>query len=292
MKETDGKKDKNRIILAIIIMLSVLGGTMLFFAAPKFGLEAFKNNWIIFLTFTTPAVLLILWVSKRRKACIPVVIACGVTGFITEFWGCGLGLWSWVDMKTLFMVNDGIIGVGGFPIEMPIIYSYVGVWINQMSNELFSDAGESFRSKGRYQIFSNKKWNMVIIVTFIVSASIIIAGPLWVQSLVFLSTGILLMSFIPSGSRSRNHLIILLVGILTGVAGFFFENFATGGIIPEICIWKYDLPRWSEGLIGVPIVFAAPICGFVAYFGCGLIFSAAWFIGLKTFYVNQELKTS
>jgi hypothetical protein len=77
----------------------------------------------------------------------------------------------------------------------------------------------------------------------------------------------------PSGSEAAWALVV-------GCFGFFFENYATGGLDPAFAVWRYDPgahARLSRGWVPLPFVGTAPWTAFLGYFGTGLsVFGAAF----------------
>ena len=67
---------------------------------------------------------------------------------------------------------------------------------------------------------------------------LIVCEPAYLQSATLLCIGItLLLLFLRTrGARAATF----GWGLLVGCAGFFFEVFATGGVLPEFAVWRYD----------------------------------------------------
>lgn len=254
-----------RILFTIISSLIILVG---------FGIAflIFKNNFTAFFIATCICIIPIFCFSKNKKTGLLLALYAGFFGFMTEWWGCGLGYWTWRETISIHMM------FGIFPIEMPIIYFFCGLWVNQVLNEVYSTEIEDFREN--QHLHCSKHGLIFVIITIITTYSIFIISPVWIQSMLILSTGLILMMVI------AKRIIILSFGLFMGFIGFLLENFATGGFSSELIIWQYDFLVHETALIVDPIIIAMPISAVIAYLGTGLILCSLIFIGVKT--VNKN----
>ncbi len=257
----DKLKDR-RILITIFSALIIL-------IAFSIAFLIFRTNFIAFFFLTCLGIIPIFFFSRNKKIGLVVGGYAGFFGFLTEWWGCSLGYWTWINTQSLYMV------FGIFPVEMPIIYFFCGLWINQFLNEIYIEEIEDFRNNMQLQI--SKPWLIFLFITTAICYLTFIISPIWIQSMLILSTGLILMA-----SISKRKIILSLGGI-TGVAGFFFENFATGGFLPDLIIWRYNFVVHQSAIIPDPIIVAAPISAIIAYFGTGLIMGSLIFIGTKVF---------
>ena len=111
--------------------------------------------------------------------------------------------------------------------------------------------------------------------------ALIICEPAYLQSATLLCTGITLRLFLPTfNARAAT----LGWGLLVGFAGFFFEVFATGGVLPDFAVWRYN-PEVQHAVVArgrwqvpVPYIRTSPVTAFPAYVGTGLIIFSLSFL--------------
>jgi len=261
------KKILSRIVFAAAI-----------FAFFSVAFIIFTNNWFAIFLLTSIFIIPIFYLSKNKKTALLVGAYGGIFGFLTEYWGCSLGLWVWVDVITLWNVN------GVFPVEMAIIYFYCGIWVNQVFQDVFEKQIEEHFQDFRPQFFKNKIQNVILVIVFVACYTIFIIERIWIQSMLILSTGLLLVSFIPKKK------IIWVVAIVVGFSGLFLENFATGGaqwLFPGLVIWQYNPSLHINALIPNPMFIASPISAVIAYTGSGIIMGSILYLGNYYFYFKK-----
>ncbi|MHA1698401.1 MAG: hypothetical protein ACTSWN_06140 [Promethearchaeota archaeon] len=245
-----------------------------------------RNRVVFFGMFIYAGFIFIAWRTPARKISSLIGLVGGSIGFFTELWGCSNRYWNWTQpCVSIWMIGGNPYG---FPFEVVFAYFSAGFWIGKVVQVMFprlidSQMNVNWRLMMRSLSFLIKL--MIAVVIFTISLIIIIIEPAYLQSLMLLSCGLLILIFLERDVTG----VVLLFAVVMGLAGFFFENFATG-IIPGFSVWEYDIPLYSALKIPIPIIGVAPVTAFLAYFGCGLLlFSLSFMLPVKLRKKNRSL---
>lgn len=225
--------------------------------------------------------------------CLRAALIAGLIGLLTEEWGCSHCLWNWHAHTTSFhmiTIMESAPENNGFPIEVIIAYMGAGFWMASISKVVLAPEHlflEKQLKVYRQRLMVNRglkpRWNFYKPESFwkystrraVPSALFLIAycEPVYRQSALLLCVGLLIIYRLPQNAKNA----ILCWGCITGVAGIFFEIYATGGIIEDLIVWKYDHEKHhnmaKQGIFSLPVFFVrtAPLSAFFAYIGTGLI---------------------
>ncbi|MHA1791163.1 MAG: hypothetical protein ACTSVI_00880 [Promethearchaeota archaeon] len=237
----------------------------------------FNTNMLMFGIFIYAGFAWIFFTTKEKKIPALIGILGGTIGAFTEAWGCLNHYWNWEEpCITIWMIGGH---PSGFPFEVVFAYFAAGFWIGKITGVLFPELIEykkKYASMKNTRIKEKIHYSISLLVSLL-AFTIIVIEPAWLQSLILLATGVILVIFLPR----RVTLGILPFSLFMGISGFFFENFATG-ILPGFSVWTYNIPLYSTLKIAIPIVGVAPISAFIAYFGCGMIlFSLVFHLNKK-----------
>ena len=284
-----------RVKLAEIVV--VLSATAILFYVLREDMRSF-GRWVAFglayVVWTAP--------SKRKSVCTGLVA--GFIGAATEQWGCAQGLWNWVDpafhagdlpTRSLWMIGGA---PRGFPVEVVVAYAGAGLWMSSISCVVLKkehadcaaitrcDAGVAAGGGGSSGGggeggVESKTSTLLWVCTTLPLLALIICEPAYLQSAILLSTGISLLLLLPTFSARA---ATMGWGLLVGCAGFFFEVFATGGVLPDFAVWRYN-PNVQHAVVArgmwqvpVPYFRTAPLYAFPAYVGTGLIIFSLSFL--------------
>ncbi|MHA1291537.1 MAG: hypothetical protein ACTSQJ_02585 [Promethearchaeota archaeon] len=256
-------KEQRLQLLELVLFLSL--ASLFFFI--------YGTNMIMFGLMVYIGFVWLLYKTPNRKLCLITGCIGGFIGFCTEWWGCSNRLWQWTEPQISIWYVFG--HPYGFPIEVVFAYMASGFWIGKVSLILFEpqhkETIEFFKSNA-YLRRKNIKISLNILV-YTISISIVIIEPIYIQSMLLISTGINLFIWLPRQTKE----IVLPMAVFMGAIGFFFENFATG-IIPNFSVWQYNLKAHNNLNIPNPIIGVAPISAFIAYTGTGFILFSLTFI--------------
>ena len=273
----------------LVEIAAVLGATACLFYALREDMASFGRCVALGLVYVIRTAS-----SPRRSLCTGLVA--GVVGAATEQWGCAQGLWNWVDpafhagdrpTRSLWMVGGA---PHGFPVEVVLAYAGAGWWMSSISCVVlaeehtdYADAvGRGGGDRGGGELGGGSLRTWLWICTALPLLVLIVCEPAYLQSATLLCIGItLLLLFLRTrGARAATF----GWGLLVGCAGFFFEVFATGGVLPEFAVWRYD-PEIQRAVVArgawqvpVPYIRTAPLSAFPAYVGTGLIIFSLSFI--------------
>lgn len=245
----------------------------LFLGCATFFFWYFNTNMLMFGVFVYIGLGWLIFKTPNRMLSFLSGIFGGAIGFLTEAWGCPNHLWNWTEpIITLWMIFGHY---KGFPVEIVIAYFAAGFWIGKVSLILFepqhAETLEFFVNKG-YLEQKNLKLGLILLL-YSISIIIILMEPIYIQSLILISTGLTLFLWLPKQTKK----LVWPMAIFMGFVGFFFENFATG-IIPSFSVWEYNLDVHNNLVIPNPIVGVAPISALIAYTGTGFILFSLTFI--------------
>ncbi|MHA1684050.1 MAG: hypothetical protein ACTSUE_24135 [Promethearchaeota archaeon] len=247
----------------------------LFLSLATLFFYIFGTQMAMFGVFIYVGLAWLVYSTPNRKLCLMVGLLGGTIGALTEAWGCFSGFWNWTQPCISLLMIGG--NPTGFPIEVVVAYFSAGFWIGKVTLILFKDSVTDVQEK-----FANgaNKFNIptihaaLIVVLNCAGIALIFVEPLFLQSILLLTCGISIFSFLPGRVMKR----IISIIIFMGFAGFFFENFATG-IVPGFSVWEYNPAAYVNLTIPIPFVGVAPVSAWVAYTGCGfLLFSGAFLL--------------
>jgi hypothetical protein len=281
--------------IKLIEIYAVLGSTAALFYYLKEDMLMFGIYVYIGLIYVVSSSI------NFKTSCINGFVS-GAIGAATEHWGCSQGLWNWVDpsfnamdrsTKSLWMVNGA---PHGYPVEVVVAYAGAGFWMTSISLSVLSAEHEEMkniinRKQSWYQtlykqLFNFLQQNTMFCYTFMVLLvalkMLILFEPAYLQSSSLLLIGSLLTVLLPS---TNIKIATLGWAIITGIAGLFFEIYATGGFLPESAVWRYNheiqrnIVEQGNFQIRVLFLLTAPLSAFPAYVGTGLIiFSLSFWI--------------
>jgi hypothetical protein len=227
----------------------------------------------------------------------------GVIGAATEQWGCSTGLWNWVsssyphgdrDTTSLWMVGGS---PQGFPIEVVVAYGKqvspkflpavtfrhffaagAGFWMASISKVVLAPEHDDVaRAAGTGGSHDSIREGSIAAALRRITTTLLVglacSEPAYVQSACLLCAGI----NVASGLTTRATWAAVCWGVLVGVCGLFFEMFATGGLLENVAVWRYDQAKHHEmvqaGALQAPMFFlrTAPYTALFAYIGTGLV---------------------
>ncbi|MHA1149436.1 MAG: hypothetical protein ACTSR8_14460 [Promethearchaeota archaeon] len=255
---------------------------VLFISCATFFFWYFNTNMLMFGVFVYIGLGWLIYKTPNRKLSLITGIIGGLIGFLTEAWGCSTHLWNWTEpIITLWMILGHY---NGFPVEVVIAYFASGFWIGKVSLILFEP-----QHKKTLKFWANKDYNEkknlrlgIGILLYVTAITVIIIEPVYIQSMLLISTGVNLFLWLPKQTKE----LVLPMSIFMGLIGFFFENFATG-IIPSFSVWEYNIAAHNNLNIPDPIVGVAPISALIAYTGTGLIlFSLTFILNTKLYQIS------
>ncbi len=260
-------KAQKRQMLELVIFLSM----------ASLAFYIFRTNMALFGIFVYVGLAWLFVTTPSRKISLITGVVGGAVGFFTEFWGCTQHVWNWkLPITTLWMLFGD---ANGFPIEVVIAYFAAGFWIAKTAHVLFKPSTDYtvkfYEAEGLQDTLKVRK--ILAILLPIPEIVILLIEPMWMQSMILTAVGIVIMCFLPAEALKW----VLPIGIFMGGVGFFFENFATGGLGLGVEVWKYDVTLYATLRIPDPVVGVAPISAFFAYMGVGLVLFGLSFLLLK-----------
>jgi len=202
----------------------------------------------------------------------------GAVGAATEYWGCvATGLWNWVDpsytagdlpTQSLWMAGGT---PQGFPIEVVVAYAGAGFWMASISKVVLAPEHREVAARGRCRPAALFTACRLLLECMLVALAYF--EPACLQSGLLAAAGLHALSGLPPSAASAT----VEWGAIVGCSGFFFEIFATGGLVKSFAVWRYS-PSTTAALIQagalrlpVPFVRTAPLTALLAYFGTGLL---------------------
>lgn len=222
---------------------------------------------------------IVIFLVRRPLAGLVMMVAGGMFGYFCDLWGVSSGLWAYnTNTVSMLVLNGGDLARGGFPIEIVLSYVFAAMWFTYILESLFdvetNDMASAYEA-GAAPVKIKSFIPVAVIASF--SALVIAIEPLHLEALGYFTAGVFLMSFIPGRMKS----VPLVFGIVTGIAGTFFELFCTGHVVPGALIWTYQQPVWDALRIPSPMFSGVPISALYAYFGVGAALSSIYLLLLR-----------
>ncbi len=185
-----------------------------------------------------------LFLARHIYIGLIMMVAGGMFGFFTDFWGTSLNVFQYIPETTTFVVLlSGELGNGGVPFEIVASYFFASMWLTQIAESLFDREIEElieYYDSGEKLIKGYKQMLPAVIVV-IISIIMVSIRPILIQPWTYFSIGVFMTCLVPGTKK----LIPILFGLMVGFAGFFFELFCSGEIFPDVVIWTYPNPDWS-----------------------------------------------
>jgi len=268
-KETVFKLKEKKYVKDLLITLAFL---MIMLGSFYFSVVGGKPNLIPFIIMVILCFTVItLFLARHIYIGLIMMVAGGMFGFFTDFWGTSSNVFQYIPETTTFVVLlSGELGNGGVPFEIVASYFFASMWLVQITESLFDREIEELieHYDSGAKLISGYKQMMPAIIVVIISIIIVSIRPLLFQPWTFFSIGVFMTCLVPGTKK----LIPISFGLMVGLAGFFFELFCSGEVFPDVIIWTYTKPDWG---------FEHTYRAIIAYGGFGATLSSLVLILVK-----------